>query len=723
MAPTAMRVRAMRGQAVPLALIAAAIASGLAFATGAIATPDVSGALSDTADALGAWTYLVVPMLALLETGAFVGLVVPGETAIVVGGVVAARGDVEAVPLLALVWIGAVAGDLTSFLLGRRLGPQFLDRHGPRFRVRVAHIERVQRFFDQHGGKAVLVGRFVGVVRALNPFVAGTVGFPLWRFLPYTLLGALGWAAAFTFVGYAFAESFESASETATRVALAAALALAAVFVLLARLRRARRGHANEPDGGEGRQGAEARAEQRPGEHVERVVHAQINPRQRNGCGEREDVGSHARAEDRDCGRRGKSGGGVPGGEGVVPGDRDQGSEPGVGLGRARSPEQLLERGDRQGRRERGRCRGDEGERRSSSPQVAAEAEANEEWSLDPPCREDDEEGGQQRLLESRGDLDQGVVELEEFRQQGRWDASNTARLLVVVNGRASAVGDPGRTATELGTVLAELDVDAEAVITTSEADLFEALRGAAATGRRVVLVGGDGSLHAAANASLGRLPELALVPAGRANNIARALGIPTERAAALALAARASVRPLDALRVSTPDRTLYAVEAVSAGFHAEARSGYDAPNSADLRQGVLALGRAVIRFAPYPMQIRLDGMEVAVTTAAQLFLSNLPYFGFGFEVDPGADPGDGRLEAIVIEAEGRAELLGLLAATYRGAHLRRPNVRRIPARHAELTAPLPLVADAVPLGTTTADVSIEPARLRIAAPASGGPT
>jgi diacylglycerol kinase family enzyme len=169
---------------------------------------------------------------------------------------------------------------------------------------------------------------------------------------------------------------------------------------------------------------------------------------------------------------------------------------------------------------------------------------------------------------------------------------------------------------------------------------------------------------------------------------------------------------------VATPDRFVYAVEAVSAGFQAEARSGYDAENSADLWQGVKALARAVRRFAPYDVKVDL-GAPAAPTMrssdAAQLFLSNLPYFGFGFEVDPGADPSDGRLEAILIEARGRGRLLRLLAAARRGRHIGRRGVSRVSATRARLTEPLPLVADAVPLGVTTATVSVETARLRVA--------
>jgi diacylglycerol kinase (ATP) len=255
---------------------------------------------------------------------------------------------------------------------------------------------------------------------------------------------------------------------------------------------------------------------------------------------------------------------------------------------------------------------------------------------------------------------------------------------------------------------------------------LWEALLTAGS--RRVVLVGGDGSLHSAANAPLEQLPELALVPAGRANNVARALGIPTDRLGAVAVAADAPARRLDALLVETPERRLYAVEAVSAGFHAAARAGYGGENSADLRQGVQALARAVVHYAPYEVRSRVDHVPLGSGEAAQLFVSNFPYFGFGFRIAPGADPRDGRLEAILIEARGRAALLRLLRAAYRGHHIGRPGVRLVTGRRAELTAPLPLVADATPLGTTTATVTVAAGRLRVAEPVRaltlvGGPS
>ena len=87
-----------------------------------IQAPDLEGALTDLSDTLGAWTYALVGALAFLETGAFVGLVAPGETAVVLGGVVAAEGGVDLPLMLLITWTAAALGDLASFWLGRRLG-------------------------------------------------------------------------------------------------------------------------------------------------------------------------------------------------------------------------------------------------------------------------------------------------------------------------------------------------------------------------------------------------------------------------------------------------------------------------------------------------------------------------------------------------------------------------------------------------------------------------
>jgi membrane-associated protein len=714
------RQQPLRSHAVRLAALGAAAAT-LLVAAGVIPLPDFDGVLEDASRTLGAWAYPAVAGFAFLETGAFVGLVVPGETAVVVGGVVAERGGVELVPLIGLVWLAAAAGDLVSFLLGRRLGRPFLERHGPRFQLGPERLERVDRFYDRHGGKAVLLGRFTGLIRAVSPFIAGASGLALGRFVVWSMAGALLWATTFTLVGYGFSESFEQSGETAARIGaggvLAAGLALAAVAWLRSGRRRGSRG-TDEPQRHERAEGSQAGPDERPGDHVEREVHAQVDAGQGHGRRDRQRPGPHARAEDRHRGGGGEGRGAVARRERGVARDRRERGEIRIGHGRALPVEGLLQDvRDERGGPGRGRG-GGEGKRHAAAPQVGTQPEAHQQRPLDPPRGQHHEHRGQQRVLERGGRVDERVVDLEErSHPQGPGEASRVGTLLVAVNGRASGIPDPERTGGELVAVLEELGAEAEAVVTRDEDGLWTLLREAAEHDRRVVLVGGDGTIHAAANAPLKRLPELALVPSGRANNIARALGIPVTRAEALAVAATAPARPLDALRVATPDRFVYAVEAVSAGFQAEARASYQAENSADLRQGLRALVRAVRRYRPYRARLDLGATRLESGDAAQIFLSNLPYFGFGFEVNPGADTADGRFEAIVLEARSRRRLLRLLAAARRGRHIGRRGVQRVPAARARLTEAMPLVADAIPLGTTTASVSVEPARLRVASP------
>jgi membrane protein DedA with SNARE-associated domain len=226
-----------------LAAAALAIIALILVATNTVELPSLEHALTELSDTLGTWTYALVGGLAFLETGAFVGLIAPGETAIVLGGVVAAQGDVSLPVMILIAWMAAAAGDFASLLLGRRLGRRFLQTRGPRLGVTPARLERVEAFFERHGPKAILVGRFVGIVRAVAPFLAGASGMRIGAFLPWSLLGTAVWSTSFTLVGYAFHASFSAAAGALTHGALALAV-LAAAVLALREVRRARRARA-----------------------------------------------------------------------------------------------------------------------------------------------------------------------------------------------------------------------------------------------------------------------------------------------------------------------------------------------------------------------------------------------------------------------------------------------------------------------------------------------
>ena len=213
----------------------AAIALAGAIAAGAVAVPDLTGALSDATRSLGGWIYAAVAALVFLETTALLGFMIHGELALMLGGVAAERGDASLLALIALVCAAAVAGDMVSLLLGRRLGRPFLERHGGRMGLGAARLARVDGFFDRHGGKALFLGRFTGFLRATMPFVAGSSGLTPRRLLPYSAASAVVWTATFTVLGYAFSESFASAGETATRVGLVGILLVTTALIVRSR--------------------------------------------------------------------------------------------------------------------------------------------------------------------------------------------------------------------------------------------------------------------------------------------------------------------------------------------------------------------------------------------------------------------------------------------------------------------------------------------------------
>jgi undecaprenyl-diphosphatase len=202
--------------------------------------PDPKKLIEDIATVLGPWTYALVGVLAFLETGAFVGLVAPGETVVMVGGVVAGQGEIQLLPLIGLVWLCAVLGDTTSFYIGRRLGRRFLEKHGPRVKITHDRLEQVEGYFDRHGGKTILIGRFIGLVRALAPFIAGSSGLPYRRFIPYSIVGTGLWSTTFCLIGYVFWRSFDKVAHLVGQAIFGFGVTVAVIVGVVVAYRRRR---------------------------------------------------------------------------------------------------------------------------------------------------------------------------------------------------------------------------------------------------------------------------------------------------------------------------------------------------------------------------------------------------------------------------------------------------------------------------------------------------
>jgi membrane protein DedA with SNARE-associated domain/membrane-associated phospholipid phosphatase len=224
-----------KGIGVLLALALAVYASGVLSSL-----PDPKKLIGDIAQTLGAWTYALVGLMAYLETAAFVGLVAPGETVVIAGGVIAGQGEIQLLPLIGLVWLCAVLGDTTSFYIGKRLGRRFLEKHGPRVKITHERLEQVDGYFERYGGRTIVIGRFIGLVRALAPFVAGSSGLAYRRFIPYSIVGCGLWATAFCVLGYIFWRSFDRVAHLAGQAIFGFGVTVALIAGVVVAYRRRR---------------------------------------------------------------------------------------------------------------------------------------------------------------------------------------------------------------------------------------------------------------------------------------------------------------------------------------------------------------------------------------------------------------------------------------------------------------------------------------------------
>ncbi len=180
---------------------------------------------------LGHWGYLIIFLAAALESAAFLGLFVPGESLVLVSGFLAAQGVLDLDGLIVTVALGATLGDSLGYELGRRLGRPWVELHGDRFGLSKQRLNRADAFFARHGGKSVFLGRFVGFARAVVPFLAGSSRMPYRQFLSYNALGAMLWATSFVLLGYFLGASWNRAEKWIGRASI---ILGAIVFFILA---------------------------------------------------------------------------------------------------------------------------------------------------------------------------------------------------------------------------------------------------------------------------------------------------------------------------------------------------------------------------------------------------------------------------------------------------------------------------------------------------------
>jgi len=159
--------------------------------------------LRDLAQSYGAWVYAVLFLIVFLETGVVVTPFLPGDSLLFVAGTIAAAGALNIHALAPLLIAAAIAGDSLNYAIGRYLGPRVFRFDDSRFFKR-AYVERTHAFFERHGGKAIIIARFVPIVRTYAPFVAGIGAMRYRSFLMYNVTGAVLWVALLAYAGFFF---------------------------------------------------------------------------------------------------------------------------------------------------------------------------------------------------------------------------------------------------------------------------------------------------------------------------------------------------------------------------------------------------------------------------------------------------------------------------------------------------------------------------------------
>ncbi len=151
----------------------------------------------------GAWVYALLFVIVFCETGLVVTPFLPGDSLLFVTGTLAAAGGMDISVVMTVLIAAALCGDNVNYWIGRKLGPQiFRVRESRWFNPR--HLESAHAFYQRHGGKTIILARFLPIVRTYVPFVAGIGAMPYLRYLAFCVAGALIWVLSLCLAGYFF---------------------------------------------------------------------------------------------------------------------------------------------------------------------------------------------------------------------------------------------------------------------------------------------------------------------------------------------------------------------------------------------------------------------------------------------------------------------------------------------------------------------------------------
>lgn len=166
---------------------------------------EIDDHLMDLAHIYGPLTYFILFMIIYSETGLVVAAFLPGDGLLFSAGVIAAAGALNIWALVPLLILAAILGNVSNYFIGRYLGKRMVAAKRWRL-IKQKDLDRTHAYYEKHGGMALILGRFLPVVRTLVPFVAGLGRMDYVDFMRFNIIGALAWVTPLTFAGYIFGD-------------------------------------------------------------------------------------------------------------------------------------------------------------------------------------------------------------------------------------------------------------------------------------------------------------------------------------------------------------------------------------------------------------------------------------------------------------------------------------------------------------------------------------
>lgn len=186
--------------------------------------------------------YAVLTAIVFAETGLLIGFFLPGDSLLVTAGIIAATGELNIVVLNLLLMAAAIIGDSVGYAVGRKAGPRIFTREKSLFFAR-DHLLRTRAFYEKHGGKTIVLARFIPFARTFAPVVAGVGAMSYRRFVAYNVFGGIGWVASMTLIGYFLGNAIpdiEKHIHKVVAIVIFVSILPAIVEIAKARLRRSR---------------------------------------------------------------------------------------------------------------------------------------------------------------------------------------------------------------------------------------------------------------------------------------------------------------------------------------------------------------------------------------------------------------------------------------------------------------------------------------------------